>query len=311
MFPIAPPLCPTDARPPGSTLCVIGKQRGWGRQSPCGWCPILSNLLPSCPILARLIWFCLIPCSLIALGPARAAADEWADVRTVGPLVIRAEFSLTPWQRLLDDLRSVQDDLTRVLAVPAAKQPIEVYLFQGEASYTAYLRQYLPQVPYRRALYVRGQGPGMVFAYQSKRLPEDLRHECTHAMLHAVLPDVPLWLDEGLAEYFEQPIEHRAYDCPHLAAVKRRAWWAMAPDLNDLERRTSPEEMGKAQYRDAWAIVHFALHGPPEARRELRAYLSDLASGAPPEPLSARWQRHWPDVSTALRRHYNGWQRPN
>jgi len=311
MFPVAQSLCPTDARLPGSTLCVIRKQRGWGRPSPWGWCPILLNRLPACPILACLISFCLILCCLIAVCPARAVADEWADVRTVGPLVIRAEFSLSPWQRLLDDLRSVQDDLTRVLAVPAAKQPIEVYLFQGEASYTAYLRQYLPQVPYRRALYVRGQGPGMVFAYQSKRLPEDLRHECTHAMLHAVLPDVPLWLDEGLAEYFEQPIEQRAYDCPHLAAVKRRAWWAMTPDLNDLERRTSPEEMGKAQYRDAWAIVHFALHGPPEARRELRAYLSDLASGAPAEPLSARWQRHWPELSTALRRHFDGWQRPN
>lgn len=279
--------CPNVARPRGSASMV-------GRVRRASW-------------VRRWLWgLCLI-----AFGPAWATGDEWTEVRTVGPFVIRAEFPLAPWQRLLDDLRGVQDDLTRVLAVPAAKQPIEVYLFQGEASYTAYLRQYLPQVPYRRALYVRGQGPGMVFAYQSKRLPEDLRHECTHAMLHAVLPEVPLWLDEGLAEYFEQPIEQRAYGCPHLAAVRRRAWWGMTPDLPDLERRTLPEQMDKAQYRDAWALVHFALHGPPEARRELRDYLSDLASGATAAPLSARWQRHWPELSPVLRHHFDRWQRPN
>ncbi|GIT30210.1 MAG: hypothetical protein Ct9H300mP1_22560 [Planctomycetaceae bacterium] len=33
--------------------------------------------------------------------------------------------------------------------------------------------------------------------------PEDLRHEFTHGVLHSSLKRVPLWLDEGLAEYFE------------------------------------------------------------------------------------------------------------
>ena len=52
---------------------------------------------------------------------------------------------------------------------------------------------------------MKGRGPGKVFAYKSKALPVDVRHEGTHGLLHAALPMVPLWLDEGLAEYFEVP----------------------------------------------------------------------------------------------------------
>lgn len=249
------------------------------------------------------VWFAVV----IVPG---AAWSDWAEVRTVGALVIHSEFPLEPWQRLLDDLQDVQEDLTRVLGVPRAKEPIEVYLFQGEAGYAAYLRRYLPQAPYRRALYVRGQGPGMVFAYQSKRLPEDLRHECTHAMLHAVVPRIPLWLDEGLAEYFEQPIERRAYDGPYLSAIRWRAWWGSTPQLDSLERLVGPEQMEKTHYRDAWALVHFALHGPNEARTELRNFLHDLMAETPAEPLSARWRRLWPDLKPALRDHFDRWQRP-
>ena len=45
----------------------------------------------------------------------------------------------------------------------------------------------------------------MVYTYWGNRIQQDLRHELTHAILHSVLKDVPLWLDEGLAEYFEVP----------------------------------------------------------------------------------------------------------
>ena len=37
-----------------------------------------------------------------------------------------------------------------------------------------------------------------------RQFEADLRHECTHALLHAALPYVPLWLDEGLASLYEE-----------------------------------------------------------------------------------------------------------
>ena len=44
-----------------------------------------------------------------------------------------------------------------------------------------------------------------------------------------------------------------------------------------LERKTAENEMGETEYRDAWALVHFMLHGPADARAGLRGYLERSA----------------------------------
>ena len=78
-------------------------------------------------------------------------------------------------------------------------------------------------------------GPGaarVVYTYSSPRLEEDLRHEATHALLRGGYGDLPLWLDEGLAEYFETPAD--TPDAQHEHLVK------IADDLKQAGRPTSP-----------------------------------------------------------------------
>ena len=106
---------------------------------------------------------------VLAVGTAGAMAAEWTDTRAVGPFVCRADFSLadSAGESLLGQLALLQSDLTRGLAIPPAKEPIEVYLFHDQATYARALASYLPGVPYRRALYCKGSGPGRVFAYRS------------------------------------------------------------------------------------------------------------------------------------------------
>jgi hypothetical protein len=198
--------------------------------------------------------------ALHALGGVCSSA-EWADTRVIGPFVCHADFPLAEMGGLFTDLAQLQNDLMRVLEIPPARERIEVYLFHDQPSYREYVGRYLPQVPYRRALYVKLHGPGMVFAYRSREFDVDLRHECTHALLHAVLPIVPLWLDEGLAEYFEVPPAQRAYDNPHLSAVRWAVRFGMPPKLESLEKKSELSDMGKAEYRGAWAWVHFMIHG--------------------------------------------------
>ena len=82
------------------------------------------------------------------------------------------------------------------------------------------MNQWYPRVPYRRALFVKSGSRGRVFAYEHEDLAVDVRHESTHALLHASLPMVPLWLDEGLAEYFEVAESQRAFDHPHSTALE-------------------------------------------------------------------------------------------
>jgi hypothetical protein len=192
---------------------------------------------------------------------------------------------------LCRELALLQDDLVAQVGVPRANEWIEIYLFADAARYRRYMQRHMSRLPARRALYVKRDGPGMVFAYRGEHFATDLRHETTHALLHASLPTVPLWLDEGLAEYFEVPRESRIDGSEHLAAALRAARRGDTPGLRDLERWDDGAMLRQRDYRAAWSWSHFLLHGPAPARASLRAYVADLSGDQPVVPLSDRLGR--------------------
>jgi hypothetical protein len=249
---------------------------------------------------------------LVALAGACACAagrpadgeEKWPDERTAGLFACHADFVIERHQTLLDELSLLARDLEALLETPAPQEPVHLFLFEKKATYQAYLNHYFPRVPYRRALYIKGRGPGMVFAYQGLDFEIDVRHEGTHAVLHAALGSVPLWLDEGLAEYFEVPRSQRADKHPHLAAIVALVESGRLPRLAELESMRDLSAMGRDEYRDAWAWVHFMLHGPPEARQELVEFLKDVQANADAEPLSRRLSRRLPDIDQRLREHF-------
>ncbi len=106
-----------------------------------------------------------------------------------------------------------------------------------------------------------------MFAYRSAQFEIDLRHECTHALLHASLTTIPLWLDEGLAGYFELPTDQRITSSPYLSSVRWNAWLGIVPGIENLEKCSEIAKMGKAEYRDSWAWVYFMLNGSPKPTR--------------------------------------------
>ena len=242
----------------------------------------------------------------VALSSSQLAvyADDWVDMRAFGPFICRADFALEGYEQVFADLAQIQKDIVRILNVPPAEERVEIYLFGSRAAYDRYLKQWYPNVPYRRALYVKNKGPGIVLAYNSSSLPIDMRHECTHALLHASLPMVPLWLDEGLAEYFENPVENRTDGSPHRSGMVWSIRLGQIPSITRLEAKRDLSEMGRREYRAAWAWVHFLLHGPPEAHDELVRYLSDIRSLTPPGQFSERLGRRVEDSHTKLVRHF-------
>jgi hypothetical protein len=151
------------------------------------------------------------------------------------------------------------------------------------------MNHYFPHITPRRAMYVKSNSPGNVFAYDSPDLPVDLRHECTHAVLHACMIRVPLWLDEGLAEYFEVPPEHRKNHNPHHSKMRPKFYWMKAPSLQRLEIIGSLEHMGAREYREAWAWVHFMLHGPAFANDVLLGFLKAIQTGQTAVPISQQF----------------------
>ena len=243
----------------------------------------------------------------LGVGPSARAAN-WPDEYLAGQFICHADFALAPYRGLLDSIPEHQRDLWQVLGIQPSREPIHLFLFQKKASYQTYIKHYFPDVPSRKALFIKGRGPGMVFAHIGDGFEEDVRHECTHALLNAALPVVPLWLDEGLAEYFEMPTEKCAYGNPHLAFVKWNARLGQVPRLESLERVGDLNEMGRTRYRQAWAWVHFMLHGPPEARDELRRFLADIQALTPPGQLSQRLRQRVPDLEQQFATHFKSWK---
>lgn len=249
-------------------------------------------------------------CCWMLLLAAPATAREWTDERRLGPLVVRADFSLAAYEGLLAELVELSRELQRMLALPAPREPVEIYLFHDARAYSQFLRAHVPNPPDRRALYLKRQGPGQVLVFRSKELAVDLRHECTHAFLHAGLPLMPLWLDEGLAEYFEVPAAERAFDNPHWnLLLKSQVQLGKVPALAELESRQPPGDLSATEYQQAWSWVHFLLHGPPAARQELMRYVADIAAGEHPGRLGPRLEQRLPQMDAAYLQHFRGWQR--
>ncbi len=239
---------------------------------------------------------------------ASVRAANWTEERVAGPFHIHADFRLDTHPQLVAQLERLQRDITGTLNLKPSGQPIQLFLFHDEAAYRGYLQQYFPGAPARRALFIKGHGPGMVFAYQGPDFEVDVRHECTHAILHTILPLVPLWLDEGLAEYFEVPPADRAGANPHLTPTRWAAWLYRTRRLEQLEAVRDVSEMGPSEYRSAWAWVHFMLHGPPAAKEQLVAALRDLQHDQAAESLSARLHRVLPNLDGQFRQHFRSWK---
>lgn len=261
-------------------------------------------------MFARMIKICCVAVALLALAlvDGASAASQWIDQRSAGSFVVLSEFPLGPYEVLFKELTMLQDDLIAMLKVPPAKETVEIYLFKNEASYRAYLRERYPDVPYRKAMFIKGKGPGRVFTYLSKELATNLRHEGTHALLHAALPMVPLWLDEGLAEYFEVPVGQRTVGNPHLGKEVWSSRLGIPTRLTTLEEKRDIADMSATDYRHAWAWVHFLLHSSPEAHEELIAYFADIQANTPPGLLSERLEKKLPGAEKKLAQHFRGWR---
>jgi hypothetical protein len=228
----------------------------------------------------------------------------------VGPFRVHADYPLDGHRVLLSQLENLRKDVTAELALPPVTEMIDVYLFRDQQVYQQYMRRYFPGVVARRAMFIKSNSPGNVFAFNSPELAVDIRHECTHAVLHSALPQVPLWLDEGLAEYFEQAPEDRRGGHEHFRSVRRAARfnpWKRPRPLAALEALKDLDEMGADEYRDAWAWVHFMLHANPEGRVELQAYLAELAVGRTPRPLSERLSADFDELDALFAAHFRAW----
>ncbi len=266
------------------------------------------------------VWLA-VGCNLLRFNTVPPAKQE-KEVAPAAPPAVKTSFRVPPQfvfyadfevnrnLPLFKDLANLRDQVCRDLQLPASSSVIQVHLFENRDRYEQFMQARHPDLPKRRAFFVAqprfgGTEDLLVYTYwgTGERIGQDLRHELTHALLHSVLKDVPIWLDEGLAEYFEVPAGWKGVNYQHIAQLRAEQGKAFKPDLDRLEQLTEVHQMTPAEYREAWAWVHLMLHGVPEAKQALVGYLRELRTNARPGPLRPRLASAYPALEVTLLRH--------
>lgn len=237
------------------------------------------------------------------------AAQEWVDRRRIGSISIQSEVRLERFHGLLKIIEDQQADLASTLNLKLGDGLVEIRVLSSSRAYRSHVVQFAREGVDRRAVFVKGEdGVGRVFLYVHDAFETDLRHELTHALLHSTLPFIPLWLDEGIAEYFEVPAEQRASNHPHQARLKWSARLGWNPNMRRLESRETVRDMSATDYRESWAWVHFLLHGSLSRSDVLQKYLASIQRGEPPGPLSEHVARLSSNPASSLAGHIRSWK---
>ena len=232
---------------------------------------------------------------VLLLAGCRSTVSVWKDNRPLshsvraGHFVISSDFVIADDAPIIQELKQLQAHMTKTLQLPLPRDPIIVYLFSGERAYRRYMRNTWPSLPARRAYFIGTSRELAVYSFHGPRIEEDLRHELTHGLLHATLSTVPLWLDEGLAEYFEVrgSVPGQAHP-EHLHTLQRSLRGTWQPSIERLENIEDFREFDRKDYAEAWGWVHFLLHGNPDAKQIMIDYLADLRDSGPPGSFRAR-----------------------
>ena len=218
--------------------------------------------------------------------------------------VIKSDVPVDADDAIVRELNTLRQQVAATLQLPRQRDPVVVYLFSDETTYRYYMQTTWSHLPPRRAYFVGTPRELAVYSYRSPQMLEDLRHEFTHGVLHASLNSVPLWLDEGLAEYFEVgAADPGSPHTEHLAELTSAFNSGWGPNLFQLELISDFQKLTRRDYAESWAWVHFMMHSSPEAKQVLTDYIAELQQAGTPQRLLPRLERAVPDYYASTKAH--------
>ena len=164
-------------------------------------------------------------------------------------------------------------------------EPFRVYLFAGEAGYHRYARGILGGTPENTAgVYSPALGQLLIWNVPERsEMMQTVRHEGFHQYFDRLVGDSPRWLNEGLAEYYEnadftkgrsrQILPHPE----HLRTLEARDWKLV--ELEEFVRQEPEVFYGDAagNYAQAWLLVHYLQESGGTERGVLEGLIAELA----------------------------------
>ncbi|MBA62463.1 MAG: hypothetical protein CMJ76_08860 [Planctomycetaceae bacterium] len=194
---------------------------------------------------------------------------------------------------VLGKLRTLPDRFSEFCRQKITVLPVHVIIFPNRVAYLRHLDKTLPKAPRRTSLFVVRGGKPTILAVDGDSLQRDLLHEATHAINFATFGtgQFPLWLDEGMAEWFEAEADEQAKTHGDLIKAimgEQRTALAVPLKLTSLERIKTTTKADSLSYAASWAWCRF-LGDPSTACHPIwLRYLSDVQVGIAAGKLSHR-----------------------
>ena len=209
-------------------------------------------------------------------------SDKWLEVRSRhfvvvsnagGPQAQRVSLELERVRTML------QRSLTKVRVDP--RQPLVVLAVGDENG----LRELLPQ-----SWEHKGQRPAAAYWGGPNRHCIALRvdasapqvfgrvlHEYIHLLTHANVPDLPVWLDEGISEFWstavleEDAVEIGRPPARDLRVLRASRSWIPLGELLAMKRTPDARDKKRLSlfYAQSWAVTHYLLLGGSSNHVEL------------------------------------------
>jgi len=237
---------------------------------------------------------------LLTLAPAAAQAGQLRTLRSAHYLV-HTDLDHRLAEEMAKRLDAMYDEYARRLeqfTMPNPDQKFEVYLF---AKRDDYMKLTQNRYPNTGGIFMSGRNLLAAFLEGQGRegLRRALQHEAFHQFTYtAIGPNVPIWLNEGMAQYFEEGIwqgdgfmigqvaprrvRQLRHDMEKKQIVAFRAMLTMTDD-QWARNLTSNADRGATQYNQAWAMTHFLIHaanGDDKYRPRLLNMLKQIHAGA-------------------------------
>jgi tetratricopeptide (TPR) repeat protein len=239
------------------------------------------------PMNTRVRWLLLVALAGL-LGPAAPQASgqanpNWVEVRSAH-FVVSSNAGETQARQIAEQFEQIRqvfhDSFARLRVDPP--QPVVIVAAHDEAT----MRMWTPDefegerhVHPAGVFHSDGEKDYVVMRLDAPGITafHTVYHEYTHALLHLNFNHVPLWLSEGLAEFFgnstlgPQGARTGTADKSHLNILGKNEWLSIEALLDVKEDSPYYNEENPASifYAESWAVVHYLLLDPEARRKQL------------------------------------------
>jgi Flp pilus assembly protein TadD len=222
--------------------------------------------------------------SLLLLGPVAAdAADNWIEVRSPH-FTVNTNAGERDARKIADQFEQIRQMFHSAFAAlrvdPA--QPIIIVAAKNENTMKLFLPEEWEVKGHIRhaGIYQQGEDKDYVLLRldtEGENPFHTLYHEYTHALLRLNFRSLPIWLNEGLAEFFgnstlgDKEVKTGTIDSGHLYLLNQSKLIPIETLLEVGHDSPYYNEKDRASvfYAESWAVVHFLMMNPEARQKQL------------------------------------------